>query len=84
MIREMIAILDFGSQYIQLIARRVREHNVYSRIFPARTPVEELSKLPLRGIILSGGPASVSESHPHDIQITKEAPNYSASLPFED
>ena len=36
MIREMIAILDFGSQYAQLIARRVREHNVYSRIFPAR------------------------------------------------
>jgi GMP synthase (glutamine-hydrolysing) len=59
MIREMIAILDFGTQYIQLIARRVREHNVYSRIFPARTPVEELGKLPLKGIILSGGPASV-------------------------
>ncbi len=63
MIREMIAILDFGSQYIQLIARRVREHNVYSRIFPARTPVDELSKLPLRGIILSGGPASVYEAN---------------------
>jgi len=62
MIREMIAILDFGSQYIQLIARRVREHNVYSRIFPARTPAEELSKLPLKGIILSGGPASVYEA----------------------
>ena len=59
MIREMIAILDFGTQYIQLIARRVREHNVYSRIFPARTPVEELARLPLKGIILSGGPASV-------------------------
>lgn len=61
MIREMIAILDFGSQYIQLIARRVREHNVYSRIFPARVSIEELSKLPLKGIILSGGPASVYE-----------------------
>jgi GMP synthase (glutamine-hydrolysing) len=59
MIREMIAILDFGSQYIQLIARRVREHNVYSRIFPANTPAAELAKLPLKGIILSGGPASV-------------------------
>ena len=63
MIREMIAILDFGSQYIQLIARRVREHNVYSRIFPARISVEELSKLPLKGIILSGGPASVYEAN---------------------
>jgi len=59
MIREMIAILDFGSQYIQLIARRVREHNVYSRIYPASTPAAELAKLPLKGIILSGGPASV-------------------------
>jgi len=62
MIREMIAILDFGSQYIQLIARRVREHNVYSRIFPACTSVDELAKLPLKGIILSGGPASVYEA----------------------
>ncbi|MBN1505613.1 MAG: glutamine-hydrolyzing GMP synthase [Sedimentisphaerales bacterium] len=59
MIREMIAILDFGSQYIQLIARRVREHNVYSRIYPASTPAAELARLPLKGIILSGGPASV-------------------------
>jgi GMP synthase (glutamine-hydrolysing) len=56
---EVIAILDFGSQYIQLIARRVREHNVFSRIYPAHTSVEELRKLPLKGIILSGGPASV-------------------------
>ncbi|MCU0913453.1 MAG: glutamine-hydrolyzing GMP synthase [Planctomycetes bacterium] len=62
MTREMIAILDFGSQYIQLIARRVREQNVYSRIFPAHVPFEELSKLPLKGIILSGGPASVYEA----------------------
>ncbi len=59
MIREMIAILDFGSQYIQLIARRVREHNVYSRIYPANTPAAELATLPLKGLILSGGPASV-------------------------
>jgi len=63
MIREMIAILDFGSQYVQLIARRVREHNVYSRIFPAGTAAEELAKLPLKGIILSGGPASVYEAN---------------------
>jgi len=57
--KEMIAILDFGSQYVQLIARRVREHNVYSRIYPASTPAADLAKLPLKGIILSGGPASV-------------------------
>jgi GMP synthase (glutamine-hydrolysing) len=59
MIREMIAILDFGSQYGQLIARRVREQNVYSRICPAGVSVEELARMPLKGIILSGGPASV-------------------------
>jgi GMP synthase (glutamine-hydrolysing) len=63
MTKEIIAILDFGSQYGQLIARRVREHNVYSRIYPADTPAEELSKSAagLKGLILSGGPASVYE-----------------------
>jgi GMP synthase (glutamine-hydrolysing) len=59
MAHELIVILDFGSQYGQLIARRVRELNVYSRILRANTPAEELAKLPLKGIILSGGPASV-------------------------
>jgi len=59
---ETIAILDFGSQYGQLIARRVREHNVYSRICPADITAEELSKLSPRGLILSGGPASVKDA----------------------
>lgn len=59
--REMIAILDFGSQYGQLIARRVREHNVYSRICRADITAEELSKLSVKGLILSGGPASVRD-----------------------
>ena len=59
--REMIAILDFGSQYGQLIARRVREHNVYSRICRVDITAEELSKLSVRGVILSGGPASVRD-----------------------
>ncbi|MHC4206118.1 MAG: glutamine-hydrolyzing GMP synthase [Planctomycetota bacterium] len=63
MSREIVAILDFGSQYGQLIARRVREQNVYSRIFPAGTTAEELSKLQLKGIILSGGPASVYDKN---------------------
>ncbi len=57
--RELVAILDFGSQYGQLIARRVREQNVYSRIFRADMPARELAKMNLKGIILSGGPASV-------------------------
>jgi len=59
MSREMIAILDFGSQYGQLIARRVREHNVYSAICRADITAEELSQLGASGLILSGGPASV-------------------------
>jgi len=63
MSREIIAILDFGSQYGQLIARRVREQNVYSRIFPADITAQELSKLPLKGVILSGGPASVYDKN---------------------
>lgn len=59
MSRETIAILDFGSQYGQLIARRVREHNVYSTICRADITAEELHKLGVKGLILSGGPASV-------------------------
>jgi len=57
--REVVAILDFGSQYGQLIARRVREQNVYSVILGADVSAEELKRLNIRGIILSGGPASV-------------------------
>ncbi len=60
---ETIAILDFGSQYSQLIARRVRELNVYCRIFPASTPANEMSKENVRGVILSGGPASVYDDN---------------------
>ena len=63
MSREIVAILDFGSQYGQLIARRVREQNVYSRIFPAGVTAGELSKLPLKGVIFSGGPASVYDKN---------------------
>ncbi len=55
----MIAILDFGSQYTQVIARRVRECHVYSQILRFDTPAAELQRLGARGIILSGGPASV-------------------------
>lgn len=59
--RETIAILDFGSQYSQLIARRVRESHVYSELLPPDVSVARLRALPLRGIILSGGPSSVYE-----------------------
>jgi len=63
MSHETIAILDFGSQYGQLIARRVREHNVFSQILPADTPAAAFSELNTRGIILSGGPASVYDEN---------------------
>ena len=56
---EQIVILDFGSQYTQVIARRVRELNVYSTILRFDTPASEIQKLGVKGIILSGGPSSV-------------------------
>ena len=57
--RETIVVLDFGSQYTQLIARRVREHKVYCEIHPYNIPLNELESIQPKGIILSGGPASV-------------------------
>lgn len=56
---QTIAILDFGSQYTMLIARRVREQNVYCEIFSPRVTRAELERLNLAGVILSGGPSSV-------------------------
>jgi GMP synthase (glutamine-hydrolysing) len=56
---EQIVILDFGSQYTQVIARRIRECNVYSVILRYDTPAAEIEKLGAKGIILSGGPSSV-------------------------
>jgi GMP synthase (glutamine-hydrolysing) len=56
--RDLILILDFGGQYTQLIARRVREQKVYSEIHPFNVPVSRIRELAPRGIILSGGPAS--------------------------
>ncbi len=61
-----IVILDFGSQYTQVIARRIRECQVYSQIVPFDTPAKKIAALAPRGIILSGGPASVyGKSAPH-------------------
>ena len=56
---EQIVILDFGSQYTQVIARRVRECNVYSTILHFNTPAAEIARMNPSGIILSGGPSSV-------------------------
>jgi len=57
--RQMILILDFGSQYSELIARRIRETQVYSEVISYRTTAEQLRQLNPKGIILSGGPNSV-------------------------
>ena len=59
---QTILVLDFGSQYTQLIARRLRELSVYSEIVPFNTPLETLRAKDPAGIILSGGPKSVSEA----------------------
>ena len=64
--REMIIILDFGGQYNQLIARRVREHHVYCEIMPWNKPIEEIKAKNPKGIIFTGGPNSVyDEKSPH-------------------
>ena len=64
--RQMIVILDFGSQYSELIARRIRETQVYSEVISYRTTAEQLKAINPKGIILSGGPSSVyDEKAPH-------------------
>ena len=50
-----IVILDFGSQYTQLIARRIREFNVFSVVLPCTVPLEQVKALKPKGVILSGG-----------------------------
>ena len=76
--REVIVILDFGSQYTQLIARRIREAQVFSEVVPYHTPFQEIESRRPTGIILSGGPRSVfEEGAPHpDPQI------YSCGVPL--
>lgn len=60
--RQMIAVLDFGSQYSELIARRIRETQVYSEVLSYQTSVAQLRQLNPKGIVLSGGPSSVYDS----------------------
>ena len=56
---ELVLIIDFGAQYNQLIARRVREANVYCEVIPYNAPIERIKSLNPKGIIFTGGPASV-------------------------
>ena len=59
---DTVVILDFGSQFAQLIARRVRELNVYSELLPHDTPMAELERRGAKAVILSGGPSSVYDT----------------------
>jgi len=61
--QQKILILDFGSQYTQLIARRVREQKVYCEIHPFNIGIEKISKFNPKGVILSGGPSSVYDKN---------------------
>ena len=56
---DKIIILDFGSQYSHLICRRIRDANIFCEIYPYNITAEKLQKLSPKGIIFSGGPASV-------------------------
>ncbi|MFP6900815.1 MAG: glutamine-hydrolyzing GMP synthase, partial [Opitutales bacterium] len=68
---QTIVVLDFGSQYTQVIARRIREAKVFSQVLPFNTSASEIKQLNLVGIVLSGGPASV---------LTKDAPRPDAKI----
>jgi GMP synthase (glutamine-hydrolysing) len=61
--RQMLVILDFGSQYSELIARRIRETQVYSEVLSYRTTISQIKQLNPQGIILSGGPNSVYDAN---------------------
>lgn len=64
--KELVIVLDFGGQYNQLIARRVRECNVYCEVHPYTMPIEKIKEMNPKGIILTGGPNSVyDEKSPH-------------------
>ncbi len=78
MAQELIVVLDFGGQYKQLIARRVRENHVYCEIHPSSIGLEELKALNPKGIILTGGPNSVYEAD----SPTFDPANFDLGIPF--
>ena len=60
--RETVIVIDFGGQYNQLVARRVRECNVYCEIYSYKTDIEKIKSMNPKGIILTGGPNSCYEA----------------------
>ncbi|ACB84048.1 glutamine-hydrolyzing GMP synthase [Natranaerobius thermophilus] len=67
MSRELVIVLDFGGQYSRLIARRIREHNVYCEIYPYNISINKLKQLSPAAIVLSGGPSSVYQEGSPDL-----------------
>ncbi len=63
---QTVVILDFGSQYTQLIARRIREQNVFSVVLPCTAPLTEIQGYKPIGLVLSGGPSSVYDADAPD------------------
>ena len=61
--KELVIVVDFGGQYNQLIARRVRENHVYCEVYPYHKAVSKIKELQPQGIIFTGGPASVYEEN---------------------
>ena len=59
--KELVVVIDFGGQYNQLVARRVREANVYCEIYSYKTELSKIKEMNPKGIILTGGPSSVYE-----------------------
>ena len=60
--KELVIVIDFGGQYNQLVARRVRECNVYCEIYSYKTDIEKIKAMNPKGIILTGGPNSCYEA----------------------
>ena len=67
---QSIVVLDFGAQYSQLIARRIREQNIFSVVLPCNASLDEIRSYSPVGIILSGGPSSVYDK---DAPVTEKA-----------
>ena len=66
--KDTVVILDFGSQYNQLITRRVRECNVFCVLIPYNTPLAKIKAMRPKAIILSGGPSSVHKKQPEQFR----------------
>ena len=66
--KELVIVVDFGGQYNQLIARRVRENHVYCEVYPYHKAVAKIKELQPQGIIFTGGPGSVYEDNAPKIE----------------